>query len=215
MPPHNMTMTLLGAAILWFGWFGFNGGSAVASGALATSAFVATHVAAASAAFSWMLIEWKMRGKPTVLGAASGCVAGLVAITPASGFVNVLASLIIGLLAGVVCYFGITLKSKFNYDDSLDTVGVHGVGGALGALATGIFASKAINAGGADGLIFGNVSLIGAQALSVLAAVIYAFVLTWIILKILDKLMGLRVNEEEELEGLDLSQHGESGYMFL
>jgi ammonium transporter, Amt family len=212
MPPHNLTMTVLGAALLWFGWFGFNGGSAVASGALATSAFLATHIAAASAAFSWTLTEWKLRGKPTMLGTASGCVAGLVAITPASGYVGPMAALIIGLGAGVVCYYGISLKNKLGYDDSLDTVGVHGVGGIFGALATGIFASKAINAAGADGLIFGNASLLGAQALSVLVAVVYSFTVTWIILKVLDKTMGLRIGDEDEQEGLDLSQHGETGY---
>jgi Amt family ammonium transporter len=212
MPPHNLTMTVLGAALLWFGWFGFNGGSALASGALATSAFVTTHIAAAAAAFSWTLIEWKKRGKPTMLGTASGCVAGLVAITPASGYVSPMSALIIGLGAGAVCYYGITLKSKLGYDDSLDTVGVHGVGGIFGALATGIFASKAINVAGADGLIFGNASLLGAQALSVLVSVLYSFTLTWIILKVLDKTMGLRVADEDEQEGLDLSQHGETGY---
>ncbi|HVN47839.1 MAG TPA: ammonium transporter [Bacteroidota bacterium] len=212
MPPHNLTMTVLGAALLWFGWFGFNGGSALASGALATSAFLATHIAAASATFSWTLIEWKMRGKPTMLGAASGCVAGLVAITPASGYVGPLSALLIGFAAGLVCYYGITLKNKLGYDDSLDTVGVHGVGGIFGALATGIFASKAINAAGADGLIFGSVSLLGAQALSVLVSVVYSFTLTWIILKVLDKTMGIRVADEDEQEGLDLSQHGETGY---
>jgi Amt family ammonium transporter len=212
MPPHNLTMTVLGAALLWFGWFGFNGGSALASGALATSAFVATHIAAAAAAFSWTMMEWTKRGKPTMLGTASGCVAGLVAITPASGYVGPMAALIIGLGAGIVCYYGITLKNKLGYDDSLDTVGVHGVGGIFGALATGIFASKAINAAGADGLIFGSASLLGAQALSVLVSVVYSFTLTWVILKVLDKTMGLRVADEDEQEGLDLSQHGETGY---
>jgi Amt family ammonium transporter len=214
MPPHNMTMTLLGAAILWFGWFGFNGGSAIASGALATSAFVVTHIAAASATVSWIMIEWARRGKPTLLGAASGCVAGLVAITPASGFVGPLSALLIGLGAGVLCYYGVNVKNKFGFDDSLDAVGIHGVGGMFGALATGLFASKAINPAGADGLFFGNASLLGIQAISVLAAVVFAFGMTWIILKVLDKTMGLRVNPEQELEGLDLSQHGESGYTF-
>ena len=214
MPPHNMTMTLLGAAILWFGWFGFNGGSAIASGALATSAFVVTHIAAASATVSWIMIEWARRGKPTLLGAASGCVAGLVAITPASGFVGPLSGLVIGLGAGVLCYYGVNLKNRFGLDDSLDAVGVHGVGGTFGALATGLFASKAINPAGADGLFFGNPSLLGIQAISVLAAVVFAFGMTWTILKVLDKTMGLRVNPEQELEGLDLSQHGESGYTF-
>ena len=214
MPPHNMTMTLLGASILWFGWFGFNGGSAIASGALATSAFVVTHIAAASATVSWIMIEWARRGKPTLLGAASGCVAGLVAITPASGFVGPLSGLVIGLGAGVLCYYGVNLKNKFGLDDSLDAVGIHGVGGTFGALATGLFASRAINPAGADGLFFGNPSLLGIQAISVLAAVVFAFGMTWIILKVLDKTMGLRVNPDQELEGLDLSQHGESGYTF-
>ncbi len=214
MPPHNMTMTLIGAALLWFGWFGFNAGSAVASGALATSAFVATHISASSAALSWMFAEWYTRGKPTVLGAASGAVAGLVAITPASGFVSPLAALVIGVVGGVVCFSGIRLKEKFRYDDSLDTVGVHGVGGSWGAIATGLFASKLINSSGSNGLFNGNASLLGAQALALAVAIVYAFVVTWLILKALDKVMGLRISAEDESDGLDLAQHGESGYVF-
>jgi len=214
MPPHNMTMTLLGAALLWFGWFGFNGGSAVASGSLATSAFVATHISTAAAALSWMIAEWLYRGEPTVLGAASGAVAGLVAITPASGFVGPVSAILIGLVAGLACYFAINLKTKLGYDDSLDVVGVHGVGGTWGALATGLFASKLINSAGNDGLFFGNPSLIGIQALSVVSAWIYSFVVTLIILKVLDWTMGLRVTDEHEINGLDLSQHGEAGYSF-
>lgn len=214
MPPHNMTMTLIGAALLWFGWFGFNAGSAVASGALATSAFVATHVAASAAALSWMFAEWYTRGKPTVLGAASGAVAGLVAITPASGFVSPLGALAIGIIGGAVCFAGIRLKEKFGYDDSLDTVGVHGVGGTWGAIATGLFASRLINPGGNDGLFFGNFSLIWVQLLAVVVAVSYSFTVTWVILKILQKTMGLRVFGDDEVDGLDLSQHGESGYVF-
>jgi Amt family ammonium transporter len=214
MPPHNLTMTLLGAALLWFGWFGFNGGSALASGALATSAFLTTHIAAATATLSWIFVEWRHRGKPTLLGAASGAVAGLVAITPASGFVGPLAALIIGLCAGALCYFGVNIKNYFGFDDSLDAVGVHGVGGIFGALATGLFASTAINAAGADGAFFGNPSLLLVQLLSVAVAVVYAFSVTWVILKILDRTMGVRVPIEEEVEGLDLSQHGESGYIF-
>ncbi len=214
MPPHNLTMTLLGAALLWFGWFGFNGGSAVASGSLATSAFVVTHVSTAAAALSWMIAEWAYRGNPTVLGAASGAVAGLVAITPASGFVGPVSAIIIGLAAGALCYYAINLKSKLGYDDSLDVVGVHGVGGTWGALATGLFASKAVNSAGNDGLFFGNPSLIGVQALSVVSAWVYSFVMTLIILKVLDRTMGLRVTEEHEITGLDLSQHGEAGYSF-
>jgi len=214
MPPHNLTMTLLGATLLWFGWFGFNGGSALASGALATSAFLTTHIAAATATLSWIFVEWRHRGKPTLLGAASGAVAGLVAITPASGFVGPLAALIIGLCAGALCYFGVNIKNYFGFDDSLDAVGVHGVGGIFGALATGLFASTAINAAGADGAFFGNPSLLLVQLLSVAVAVVYAFSVTWVILKILDRTMGVRVPIEEEVEGLDLSQHGESGYIF-
>lgn len=214
MPPHNLTLTLLGAALLWFGWFGFNGGSAIASGSLATSAFVVTHISTASAALSWMMAEWIHRGNPTVLGAASGAVAGLVAITPASGFVGPMSAILIGLVAGVLCYSAINLKMKLRYDDSLDVVGVHGVGGTWGALATGLFASKAINPAGNDGLFFGNPSLLGIQALTVLVAWIYSFVVTLVLLKILDRTMGLRVSEEHEINGLDLSQHGESGYSF-
>ncbi|MGO9482459.1 MAG: ammonium transporter [Candidatus Kryptoniota bacterium] len=214
MPPHNMTMTLIGAALLWFGWFGFNAGSAVASGALATSAFVATHISASAAALSWMFAEWYTRGKPTVLGAASGAVAGLVAITPASGFVSPLSALAIGIIGGTVCFAGIRLKEKFGYDDSLDTVGVHGVGGAWGAIATGLFASKLINPSGNNGLFYGNASLLSAQLLGLIVAIAYAFLATWLLLKILDKTMGLRVFGDDEFQGLDLSQHGESGYVF-
>jgi Amt family ammonium transporter len=214
MSPHNLTMTLLGAGILWFGWFGFNGGSALASGSLATSAFVVTQISAATAALSWMIAEWAYRGNPTVLGAASGAVAGLATITPASGFVGPAAAIIIGLVAGALCYFAINLKTKLGYDDSLDVVGVHGVGSTWGVLATGLFASKAINAAGNDGLFFGNPSLLGIQALSVVSVWIYSFAVTFIILKVLDWTMGLRVSEEHEINGLDLSQHGEAGYSF-
>jgi len=215
MPPHNLTMTLLGTGLLWFGWFGFNGGSALASGTLATNAFVVTHIASASAALSWMIVEWIRRGNPTVLGAASGAVAGLVAITPASGFVGAVSAILIGLGAGGLCYFAISLKGRFGYDDSLDVVGVHGVGGTWGALATGFFASKSINPAGDNGLFFGNVSLLGVQALSVFSAWVYSFGMTWLILKLLDRAVGLRVAEEHEINGLDLSQHGERGYGFL
>ncbi|MBI4683030.1 MAG: ammonium transporter [Nitrospirae bacterium] len=199
MMPHNITMTLIGASLLWFGWFG-------------TSAFVVTHIATAAAALSWMFAEWKHRGKPTALGAASGAVAGLVAITPASGFVGPMSSIIIGLVGGVLCYMAINLKSKLGYDDSLDVVGVHGVGGTWGAIATGLFASKAINAAGNDGLFFANPSLLVNQLISVGAAWVYSFVITLIILKLLDATMGLRVDEASELAGLDHAQHGESGY---
>jgi Amt family ammonium transporter len=212
MAPHDVTMTLLGAALLWFGWFGFNGGSAVASGALATSAFVVTHIATAGAALSWMIAEWAHRSKPTVLGAASGAVAGLVAITPASGFVGPMSALIIGFVAGVICYTTVNLKTKLGYDDSLDVVGVHGVGGTWGAIATGLFASKIVNSAGNDGLLFGNPSLLWDQLISVGAVWVYSFIVTFAILKTLDWTLGLRISEEEESDGLDLSQHGESGY---
>ncbi len=214
MPPHNLTMTLIGAALLWFGWFGFNAGSALASGGLAVSAFVATQVSASAAALSWMFAEWYTRGKPTVLGAASGAVAGLVAITPASGFVGPMAALLIGLIGGIVCFVAIRLKERFGYDDSLDTVGVHGAGGAWGAIATGLFATKLINASGGNGLFYGNIGLLGAQLLALGVAMAYAFGITWLILKLLDKTVGLRVSEEDEYDGLDLAQHGESGYVF-
>jgi Amt family ammonium transporter len=205
-------MTLLGAGILWFGWFGFNGGSAVASGSLATSAFVATQFAAAAAALSWMIAEWAGKGNPTVLGAASGAVAGLATITPASGFVGPLPAIVIGLVAGALCYYAVNLKTKLGYDDSLDVVGVHGVGSTWGMLAAGLFASKAINAAGNNGLFFGNPSLLGIQALSIVSVWLYSFAVTFIILKVLDWTLGLRVSEEHEINGLDLSQHGEAGY---
>ncbi len=212
MSPHNLPMTVLGASLLWFGWFGFNAGSAVASGALATSAFVVTNTATATAALAWMFAEWMYRGKPTVLGAASGAVAGLVAITPASGFVGPMPSIVIGLGAGVFCYLAVLWKSKLGYDDALDVVGIHGIGGIWGALATGLFASKAINAAGADGLFYGNPAQFGIQAMAVLISVVFAFTGTFIILKLVDGLMGLRVSEEEERMGLDLSQHDERAY---
>ncbi len=214
MPPHNLTMTLLGAGILWFGWFGFNGGSAVASGSIATSAFVVTQFSAASAALSWMIAEWVFKGSPTVLGAASGAVAGLATITPASGFVGPIPAIFIGLIAGALCYYAVNLKTKFGYDDSLDVVGVHGVGSTWGVLAAGLFASKAINPAGNDGFFFGNSSLIGIQALSVVSVWVFSFVVTLVILKVLDWIMGLRVANEHEVNGLDLSQHGEAGYSF-
>jgi Amt family ammonium transporter len=210
--PHSLPFTVLGAGILWFGWFGFNAGSALAANGLAASAFAATHLAAAAATLSWALAEYLERGKASVLGAASGAVAGLVAITPASGFVGPMAAIIIGLGAGVLCYFAVGLKFKLGYDDSLDVVGVHGAGGTWGALATGLFASVSINAAGADGLFAGNAAQFGIQAISVAATVAYSFVVSMILFKVVDGTMGLRTNEEEEVMGLDLSQHGERAY---
>lgn len=212
MPPHNLPFSVIGASLLWVGWFGFNAGSALGAGALATSAFVVTNTATAAAALSWMFAEWIAKGKPTVLGAASGAVAGLVAITPASGFVAPLPSIIIGVGAGVLCYTACNLKAKLGYDDSLDVVGVHGIGGTWGALATGLFASKAVNEAGANGLLYGNPGQMKAQVIAVLATWVLAFVGTAIILKVLDVTMGLRVSDEEEMQGLDLSQHSESAY---
>jgi Amt family ammonium transporter len=212
--PHNLPMTITGAALLWFGWFGFDAGSALAADGLAASAFVVTHVASAAAAVSWILVEGLHRGKPTTLGAASGAVAGLVAITPASGFVGPISAIIIGALAGLFCYGGVMLKSKLGYDDSLDVVGIHGIGGTWGALATGLFASTAINPDGANGLFFGNPGQLWIQFLSVAATMVFAFVMTLIILKIVDTLVGLRVSEEEEERGLDISLHNEAGYTF-
>jgi Amt family ammonium transporter len=210
IPPHNLVLTLLGASLLWFGWFGFNAGSALTSGGLAAIAFVTTHIATAAAILTWMFVEWIQKSKPTALGAASGAVAGLVAITPAAGFVTPFGAFIIGALAGIVCYMAVNLKTVFGFDDSLDTVGVHGAGGTLGAIATGLFACAAIN--GKAGLFYGNASLLSAQFISVVTAWAFSFVVTLIILKILDATMGLRVTEEEESMGLDLSEHGERAY---
>jgi Amt family ammonium transporter len=212
MQPHNLPMTVMGAALLWFGWFGFNAGSALEANGLAASAFLATNTAAASAALGWMFTEWTTRGKPTVLGAASGAVAGLVAITPASGYVGPVSSIVIGGLAGVLCYAACNVKSRLGYDDSLDVVGVHAVGGTWGALATGLFASKAINDGGADGLFYGNPGQLWIQVVAVLATYLMAAVMTFIILKVVDAVVGLRVTDEDEAAGLDLSQHSETAY---
>jgi Amt family ammonium transporter len=212
LAPHNLPMTVLGAGILWFGWFGFNAGSALTAGGLSTSAFVNTHMAAAAATLSWVFAEWIHRGKPTVLGAASGCIAGLGTITPASGFVQPAAAVAIGLVAGVLCYWAVMMKGKLGYDDSLDVVGVHCVGGTLGTLATGLFATTAVNAAGADGLLYGNPGQLAVQAMAAGVILVYSFVVTWLLLKALDRIMGLRVADEHEFMGLDLSQHGEAGY---
>jgi Amt family ammonium transporter len=215
-PPHNMVFTLLGAALLWFGWFGFNAGSALAANELAVSAFIATNSAAAMAALTWLFLDWIIIGKPTVLGGASGAVAGLVAVTPAAGFVTPMGALGIGILVALVCYLFVSvLKHKFGYDDSLDAFGVHGVGGTVGALATGLFATKMVNAAGNNGLFYGNASLLGTQAIGVIATMAYAAAVTFVLLKILDKVMGLRVKEEEELIGLDITQHKETAYTLV
>ena len=210
--PHNLTMTVLGAGLLWFGWFGFNAGSAPGAGGLAVLALVNSQIAAGVGAMTWTCIEWARLGKPSALGFASGLVAGLVAITPAAGYVGPMAAIAIGLCAGAVCYGGVLLKSRFGYDDTLDAFGVHGVGGAAGALLTGIFCSLAWNKTGADGLIKGNVGQFGTQALAAGAAMVYAAVVTFVILKVIEKIVGLRVEQEDEYEGLDLNLHGEQGY---
>jgi len=211
MPPHNLPFSVIGAGLLWVGWFGFNAGSALAADGLATSAFVATHTATAAAALAWLVMDW-LRGKPTMLGAASGAVAGLVAITPGAGFVGPMAAIVIGAVGGVLCSIACSLKPRFGYDDSLDVVGVHGVGGTWGALATGLFASKAINAAGNDGLFFGNPGQLWTQLVSVVVTIAFAMIVTALILAILKSVMGLRVSDEEERMGLDITQHNERAY---
>jgi Amt family ammonium transporter len=221
MPPHSVVLSFIGACLLWVGWFGFNAGSALSAGSLATSAFVATHFGAASAALGWSAAEWLRNGKPSALGAISGAVAGLVAITPAAGFVSPMSAIVIGLLAGVGCYFMVAkVKMRFGYDDSLDAFGVHGAGGTLGALLTGVFASSAVNpifkdAQGntlASGLLEGNAHQLLNQLAGVVIAWVLAIVGTVVILKVVDLTIGLRVKEDDEVQGLDLSQHGEEGY---
>jgi Amt family ammonium transporter len=221
MPPHSVVLSFIGACLLWVGWFGFNAGSALGAGGLATSAFVATHFGAAAAAIGWSGAEWLRNGKPSALGAISGAVAGLVAITPAAGFVSPMSALIIGLIAGVFCFWMVTkVKLRFGYDDSLDAFGVHGAGGTIGALLTGIFASSVINpifkdANGnvlPSGLLEGNGHQLLSQCVGVAIAWVLGIVGTLILLTIVDKVVGLRVTEEQETQGLDLSQHGEEGY---
>ena len=217
MPPHNLTYTFIGASMLWVGWFGFNAGSAVGSNPAAVNAFVATHLAAAAGVLAWAVAEWVFNGKPSILGACSGAVAGLVCIPPACGTVTPLSGIILGLIAGFACYFACTsLKSKFKYDDTLDAFGVHGVGGTVGAILTGVFATKSItgNAEG-SGLLEGNTQQLINQFVSVGAAIAISVVGTIIILKLIDLTMGLRVSKDGEIQGLDLSQHGEEGYIFL
>jgi len=214
--PHNMPFVVLGTGLLWFGWFGFNAGSALAANGLAVNAFVVTNTAAAAAGLSWALVEWLHNGKPTIFGVCSGAVAGLVAITPAAGFVSVIPAIIIGLLVSVFSFIAVTvIKPKLGYDDSLDAFGVHCVGGIWGALATGLFASKLVNPAGADGLFFGNPKQLFIQAVAVLVTVGYTFIVTLAIYKLVDLLIGVRVKEEEELMGLDITQHHERAYTVL
>nr|WP_322683658.1 ammonium transporter [Nostoc sp. DedQUE07]MDZ8129267.1 ammonium transporter [Nostoc sp. DedQUE07] len=220
-PPHNVPFILLGAGLLWFGWFGFNAGSALsaASGTsgnvitnLATTAFVATNTAAAAAALMWLILESVLRGKPTAVGAATGAVAGLVGITPAAGFVTPLSAILIGFITAFVCFYAISFKHKLEIDDALDTYPVHGVGGTVGAILTAIFATTQVNGGGKDGVLRGNLGELGVELVAIVVAYVIAGVGTWIILKVIDATVGLRVKEEAELQGMDINEHGEEGY---
>ncbi|MDD5409100.1 MAG: ammonium transporter [Candidatus Omnitrophica bacterium] len=214
--PHNLPFVVLGTALLWFGWFGFNAGSALAANGLAVNAFVATNAAAAAAGLSWALLEWIRNGKPTVFGMVTGSIAGLATVTPASGFVSVMSAIIIGVSASVLCFIAVSItKPKFKYDDSLDAFGVHGVGGILGTLLTGLFASKAINSAGANGLFYGNYKQFFIQLFAVIVVVIYTFVVTFIIYKLVDVFFRMRVSEKDESMGLDLTQHHERAYTVL
>ncbi|MBI3992938.1 MAG: ammonium transporter [Candidatus Lambdaproteobacteria bacterium] len=212
MRPNNLVFTMLGAGLLWFGWFGFNAGSALSSGALAAQAFVTTHIAASAAAVAWTAAEWWFSRRPSMLGTASGLVAGLVVITPAAGFVSPAGAMLMGVIGGVVCYLAVLAKHPLGYDDSLDAFGIHGVGGMLGALLTGVFATTMFNPQGTPGLLEGNLAVMVPQILGVVSTLVYAGVMTWIIVKVLEKTMGLRVTEDQEREGLDINQHGEQGY---
>ena len=214
--PHNLPFTVLGGALLWFGWFGFNAGSALAADGIAANAFITTNTATAAAGLTWALIEWWHNGTPTILGAVTGAVAGLVAITPACGFVNPMNAMFIGMIVAGVCYVAVSIiKGKLGYDDSLDAFGVHGVGGTVGTIATGIFAQKAINAAGNDGLLFGNIHQFLVQGLMLIVAVAFAAIMTFIIFKIVDALVGMRVEEKNEIVGLDLTQQSEAAYTVI
>lgn len=213
MDPHDATMTILGAGLLWFGWFGFNAGSALGASGVAVNAFVVTNTAAAMGALTWMTASWAHQQQPSVLGVGVGAVAGLATITPAAGYVNVLAAILIGMCAAVVCYWTVhLLKARLKIDDALDVFGVHGVGGALGAISTGVFATTAVNPNGVNGLLYGNPGLLEAQVIAVVATALYASTMTWLILKLIDLTVGLRVEEGEEVLGLDSTQHGEVAY---
>lgn len=213
MVPHNLPMTVLGAALLWFGWFGFNAGSALGANELAANAFVVTQAAAAAGVLGWVVPEWIRSGKPTILGAVSGCLAGLVAITPAAGFVEPLPSIAIGLIGGAVCYGAVAvLKERLGYDDSLDAFGVHGIGGTWGSIATGLWATTAVNPDGADGLFYGASDLLVAQVISVIAAYVLAIVGSYVLYKLVSFFTKIRADETEEIAGLDIVEHGERGY---
>ncbi|WP_028585977.1 ammonium transporter [Desulfogranum mediterraneum] len=211
--PHNLPMTMLGTGLLWFGWFGFNGGSALAADGVAATAFVATHLAGMAGMAMWTVLEWLKLGKPTTLGAASGAISGLATITPAAGFVGPNAAVIIGLIAGLVCYYAVNLKARLQFDDSLDVVGIHGVGGLTGTLLLGVFASRAVNPGGVDGLLAGGgLDQLFYQGLGIVVVCGYTFVMSWLILKGIDRWLGLRVSVEAETQGLDYTEHSETAY---
>ncbi|WP_378955719.1 ammonium transporter [Pelosinus sp. sgz500959] len=215
MLPHHLPMVVVGASLLWFGWFGFNAGSALGANGTALIAFTTTHMAAAAGIVSWVIVEWFHHGKPTLFGAASGCLAGLVAITPGAGFVSVLSAIVIGLIGGVICYLSVAImKNKLGYDDSLDAFGVHGMGGTWGAIATGIFASKDINSAGADGLLFGNASQVAIQFVGVASSWIFAAVMTFLIVKFIGMFMEIKAAPEQEIAGMDVSGHGERAYVY-
>lgn len=216
IPPHNLPFTVLGAALLWFGWFGFNAGSALAANGTAVSAFIATNTAAAAAGLVWALMEWTFNGTPTTFGIVTGSIAGLATVTPASGFISPISAVIVGSVAAVLCFLSVSLlKPKLGYDDSLDAFGVHGIGGIIGTLMTGLFASKLINPGGSDGLFFGNPKQLYVQFVAVAVTVVYTLVVTYVIYKVVDLLVGVRVSEKEEDIGLDLAQHHEGAYTIL
>jgi Amt family ammonium transporter len=215
MPPHSLPLTLLGAGILWFGWFGFNGGSALGANGLAAQALINTHLAAAAAMLGWLVVERMKDGHATTLGAASGLVAGLVAITPCAGFVNSMSSMAIGFIAGALCLLAISFKYRFGYDDSLDVVGVHLVGGIVGSILLGFFATAGVNSAGADGVFFGGgIKLLSNQCVAVGATIGFTFVLSFVLAKVIDMTIGLRVSEDEEVRGLDITQHAENAYAY-
>lgn len=210
--PHNLPMTLLGTGLLWFGWFGFNGGSALAANEIAAVAFVSTHLGGMAGMAMWTAMEWIRDGRPTTLGAASGAIAGLATITPAAGFVGPNSAIIIGLLAGFCCYYAVAFKNRMGFDDSLDVVGIHGLGGLIGTVSLGVFASKAVNPGGADGLLAGNPSFLFTQLFGIIVVGIYAFIISWILCKLIDMTMGMRLTADAETIGLDQAEHSETAY---
>ncbi|MGL1932804.1 MAG: ammonium transporter [Desulfotalea sp.] len=210
--PHNLPMTMLGTALLWFGWFGFNGGSALAADGIAGVAFVATHLGAMAGMFMWVVLEWKVQGKPTTLGAASGAIAGLATITPAAGFVGSNSAILIGFMGSFFCFVAVSMKGRLKLDDSLDVVGIHGVGGVIGSLALGVFASTAVNPNGVDGLIYGNFEPLFKQFVGVSVVSVYAFAVSWVLFYGLEKTIGMRLSDEAEIQGLDFAEHAETAY---